>query len=230
MNALLKLLGADSEDKGIEIVTAFSDLMAELKALTGAPSAESGAILTAVKSAVDLGKTLGSDKAALETEVATLKGDQAKVLAAVGETTVDAALGSIATAKAARDELLPAANASIAAYKKTEEDAQKAAEVTEADALLAKLESENKISPTQKGTLWPTLSLESKRSFAATAPVIELTKDQGVQESGTASGTVTSSGKAYADMTFSERAALKRENRVLYESLRAAHEASESQT
>lgn len=144
-----------------------------------------------------------------------VQGDLSRVLAAVGATNADEALGSIATAVEARDNLLPEAQAKLDAIEKAQAESEEA-------ELLKGLKSENRISPAQEKNLWPSLSLEGKRSFAKTAPKLsggEVLQED-LSQSDSDPSTLTHQGKSWNEMKGSERAALKRENIELYNAMR----------
>lgn len=233
--SILKMLGAETEEQGVETLTKFMTFLSDVRAATGTDGMETA--LAAVRSAVTFGKDVeaatgkkGAEVVALFGELkasadgaAATKADLDKVLAAIGETTADAAVGSIATAKTARDELLPQAQATLAKQEKDAEDQAKAAQQAEADSLLKTLQTENRITPAQEKDLWPSLSLESKRAFAKTAAPINGKSLTEATESSVA-GATTFNGKTYAELSYSEKAQLKRSNPELFKQLHAASE------
>lgn len=230
MSILFKALGADTEEQALEALNKVLNTISDMRAATGAENVEDA--LKTVKQSIAFagavsaacgGKSGDEALAAIRqsAEDAQAKPSLDKVLSAVGEPNVDAALGSIATAKAARDELLPKAQAELDAQKKASEEAESA-------ALLAELKKDPqnvRITPAQEADLWPSLSLEGKRAFAKTAPPINSSAQKTPSEPAVAADTLLlHGGKSYADMSFSERAELKKANVTKFNAMKADFE------
>lgn len=144
--------------------------------------------------------------------VAAVEGDLARLLEAVEAKTVDEAVGAIAAARASAAELEKAQT------RVAELEQEKLA--SESDSILAKLKSEGRITPDQEATLFPALSIEGKRAFAACAPKV-LVKEE-IREPAPADAQTANeyNGKPFWKLTPKERAECHAKNPDLYRAMR----------
>lgn len=114
----------------------------------------------------------------------------------------------------------------LATFETAAAEAKAQAEKKESSDLLAKLQSEGKITPHQADKLWPTWSLESKRAFSETAVKV-LGKDDQKEKGGKKNDSgalVTADGKAWEDLKPVERAEIFQADCALYAALKEDYE------
>ncbi len=145
------------------------------------------------------------------------------LLGALGVTTVDAARGAIEAGRAAITEL-PKAQARVKELETAAENAERA-------SIIAKLESEKRLTPAQRDGFAKTASLEALRSFAETAPVIVAASPHHeappapAASAATAATTapITVDGKrAYEHLSGPERVALQQSDLTTFNAVRAS--------
>lgn len=227
MTVLLKMLGADNEEQAAQLLTQYISFVGDIRVITGTEGTDPAAVLSAVKSNVAFRQGVEQltgkkgDEATAElnawkegaAKCTSLQGDLDRVLAATGEKTADGAIGAIEAGKSAS-----------VALKKAQDDLsalEQEKEASEADKLLAQLKAENRISPAQEKDLWPSLSLESKKSFAKSAPPIGPGgKVQQEETSGNKTTATTWNGKSYTELSGTEKAKLKKEDPELFAAMR----------
>lgn len=229
MTILLKMLGADTEEQAAETLTQYMTFLSDVRAATGSEPSDPKAVLGAVKATVAFRQGIEQltgkkgDEATAEiaawkegaAKCSALQSDLDRVLAAAGEKTADGAIGAIAAGKSA-SEALQKAQADLSSLQQEKEAA-------EADKLLAQLKTENRISPAQEKDLWPSLTLEGKRSFAKSAP--PLGPGGAVQQEENHSNKTTATtwnGKSYTELSGREKEELKAEDPELFSAMRKA--------
>lgn len=165
--------------------------------------------------ALALGLTEDATEAQIRTTAAAALTDRKALLAALGVTTVDAALGAVEAGRAASVEL-PKAQARIAEIEKTAEDGERA-------SIVAKLESEKRLTPPLR-EFAATCSIETLRAFAKAAPVVVAEsqhREAAPSASAGSAAPVTLDGKrSYEHLTGLERIALRDSDRATFDSLR----------
>jgi hypothetical protein len=205
---------------------AYAKLLASIGVAVGASAADIDAALGKFKAAADdLTRVLATLKVKSADEavgmVAALQANNehtdieghARLLGALGAKSVDEAMGVIAGHQANKERLaVVEASLSSLTGEKTK---------SERDEIIAKLELDHKCSPVQKEKLFPTLSLEGLKAFAATA--VPIFASDNLRQPEDATGTYK--GKKYADMTNMERHALSQSNPTLFAQLRDAADA-----
>ncbi len=161
-----------------------------------------------------LGLAEGASEAEAVARANALTADRERLLKASGESTVDAAVGTIEAGKAAVARV-GELNAEIAKRDKDQEDRESA-------ALLAQLKREGRITPAQITDFWPTASLESRKAFAKSAPKVAGASEhrEAESETTTEAKVTTPDGKAWEDLKPMEKHALHRENQQLYTDLK----------
>jgi HK97 family phage prohead protease len=139
------------------------------------------------------------------------------IVSATGTDTVEKALGVIEAGKAAA-ESLKAAQAKITEQEKAAEDRERA-------EIVAKLESEKRITPALRDGFCKTATMEALRSFANDAPVIVAKSgNQEPSNGGNADDPAASAaGKNWSEMSNLERHALWESNPEAYEAAKPAH-------
>jgi hypothetical protein len=163
----------------------------------------------------DLGLPEDATEIQIRTAVTTANTDRKTLLDALGVSTVDAARGLVEAGRAAVAEL-PKAQARVAELEKASEERDRA-------AVIAKLESEKRITPAQRDGFCKTASLETLRAFAESAPVIVAeSQHREAPASGAAGATapVTHNGKSYEVLTGPERIALRGSDKDTFNALR----------
>lgn len=182
----------------------------------GATEADFTAKITQLKASADAGSKLVSSVGAKSADEAfgtieALKANvgqsdaegHGKVLAALGVKNADEALGTIGALQSTKERL------AVAEAKLDEFKAQQ--QKSERDEVIAKLEAEGKCTPVQKTELFPKLSIDGLKAFAATA--VPILRGDGKREPKSAT-------KAYKDMTNAERVALHDSDPELFNQLR----------
>jgi ATP-dependent Clp endopeptidase proteolytic subunit ClpP len=141
-----------------------------------------------------------------------------ELLALIGEKSADAARGVIVA--------LQAASTRVAELESQVKAFENAKLKEESDSLLASLEADGKITPAQKAELWPTLTLEGKRSFAKTAvKVLGASNHKEKQHDKDPSGALTTAdGKKWEELAPKARADLYQSDKALYDALKEDYE------
>lgn len=178
-----------------------SDILSAVNTLKSAAEASSKLISAVGVKSVD--EALGT-VAALRSNLSQSDAEgHGKVLAALGVKSADEALGTIGALLSTKDRL------AVAEAKLDEFKAQQ--QKSERDEVIAKLEAEGKCTPVQKTELFPKLSIDGLKAFAATA--VPILRGDGKREPKSAT-------KAYKDMTNAERVALHDSDPELFNQLR----------
>lgn len=174
------------------------------------------AFMTTIALALGLGEN--ANEAAVTAKVNELKakadaGDRAAkerddLVLALGVDSVDAAPGAIAALQSAKTQ-----NESLTARV---EQLEKSSQDVERQQVIAAIKADGKCTPAQEKDLFPSMSIESLRSFAKVAPRV-VGKSQH-SEPGTGSPGVVA--KTFAEMKPMERARLKKEDPDTYNTLR----------
>lgn len=165
--------------------------------------------------AIALGLTEDATENQIRTAATAALTDREVLLDALGVSTVDAARGVIEAGRTATGEL-PKAQARISELEKAAEDAERA-------SIVAKLESEKRLTPPLR-EFAATCSIETLRAFAKAAPVVVAESQHHEAEPGAAaapSGPATLDGKrSYEHLTGPERIALRDSDRATFDTLR----------
>jgi ATP-dependent protease ClpP protease subunit len=149
------------------------------------------------------------------TESRTAAAGMSSLLGVLGVSTVDAARGAIEAGRVASAEL-PKAQARVAELEKDAEDRERA-------AVIARLESERRITPAQRDGFCKAASIETLRAFAESAPVILAASQHREAPVSGATGPaapVTHAGKAYEELTGPERISLRETDKEAFDGLR----------
>lgn len=151
-----------------------------------------------------------------QTQLTEAKGQVSQLLSATGETTVEAALGTIAAGKSAVEQVTTL-TAEIEAGKKRAED-------DERTQIVAKLKGEKKLTPAQEKELVPSLSLEALKAFAKSAPIVMGTSQhrEAAGSGGTETGTerLKHDSKLYEELSGVAKARLRNSDRDAYDAVR----------
>jgi ATP-dependent Clp protease protease subunit len=140
------------------------------------------------------------------------------LLTAIGADSVEAALGAIGAGKAALEQNETLAKR-VEALEKTETEAKRS-------AIIARIDAADKCTPAQKKDLVPSLDITGLEAFERTA--IRVMGKTGYTEPGTSgagagtAGDLTYNGKKFSELKPAERYQLGREDKELYNAMRAA--------
>lgn len=162
-----------------------------------------------------LARDLGLPEDATETQIRHQATGLYALLGALGVPTADAARGAIEALRA-NATALEKSTARVAELERDREEGERT-------AIIAKLETEKRLTPAQREGFAKTASLETLREFAKTAPVVAgSSAHREAAPAGEASAS-TWHGKTFASLTPAERHALHQEDANLYRQLRSGN-------